>query len=94
LTLPNKTTMKRIIILAAILSLNFGLNAQTVQKTKDGNYIAVSKPGIDDKAKDTGRTFTDQKGAIFNVYISKNGKLFIIRTSKNGTVYKQYLKVE
>ena len=87
--------MKRIIILAAILSLNFGLNAQTVQKTKEGNYIAVSKPGIDDKAKDTGKTFTDTKGNVYPVFISAKGKLFVIRVSKNtGKEYKQYLKVD
>ena len=86
--------MKRIIILTAFLGLFFGLNAQTVQKTKDGNYIAVVASKIDDKAKDTGKTFTDTKGNIYPVFISGKGKLYVIRISKAGNSYKQYLKVD
>ena len=86
--------MKRIIILTAFLGLFFGLNAQTVQKTKEGNYIAVVASKIDDKAKDTGKTFTDTKGNVYPVFISAKGKLFVIRISKGGKEYKQYLKVD
>ena len=86
---------KALILFAVILSLNFGLNAQTVQKTSDGNYIAVVASKIDDKAKDTGKTFTTSKGEVFPVFISAKGKLFVIRTSKNtGKEYRQYLKVD
>jgi hypothetical protein len=85
--------MKQLIILAAILGLSFGLHAQTVTKDAQGNYIAVKAPKIDDKPQDTGKTFTDTKGNVFPVYVSKNGKLFVIRTSKTGTQYKQYLKI-
>ena len=85
--------MKRIIILTAFLGLFFGLNAQTVQKTKDGNYIAVVASKMAEKPKDTGKTFTDAKGNVYPVFISKGGKLFVVRISKNGKEYKQYLKL-
>ena len=86
---------KALILLAVILSLNFGLNAQTVQKTKEGNYIAVKATETSEKAKDTGKTYTDTKGNSFKVYLSAKGKLFVIRVSKNtGKEYKQYLKVD
>ena len=86
--------MKKLIVIIGILSLNFGLNAQTVQKTKDGNYIAVNAAKIDDKGKDTGKTFTDTKGNVYPVFISGKGKLYVIRVSKNtGKEYKQYLKL-
>ena len=85
--------MKRIIILTAFLGLFFGLNAQTVQKTKDGNYIAVVASKMAEKPKDTGKTYTDSKGNIYPVFISKGGKLFVIRISKAGKEYKQYLKL-
>ena len=84
---------KALILFAAILSLNFGLNAQTVQKTKDGNYIAVNVSKGAEKPKDTGKTFTDQQGNKYPVFISAKGKLFVIRTSKAGNQYKQYLKL-
>jgi hypothetical protein len=85
--------MKLLTTLAIILGLSFGLNAQTIQKDAQGNYIAVKAPKIDEKPTDTGNTFTDTKGNVFPVYISKNGKLFVIRTSKAGNQYKQYLKL-
>ncbi len=85
--------MKRILIITAILGLSFGLKAQTVTKDAQGNYIAVKALETTEKAKDTGKTFTDTKGNVYPVYVSKNGKLFVIRTSKTGTQYKQYLKI-
>lgn len=86
--------MKKLIILTAILSLSFGLKAQTVTKDAQGNYIAVKATKQDEKPADTGKTYTDTKGNVYPVYISKNGKLFVIRTSKTGNQYKQYLKVD
>lgn len=87
--------MKKIIILGAFLALYLTGYSQTVQKTKEGNYIAVNQSKMAEKPKDTGKTFTDQKGNVFNVYVSKNGKLFVIRTSKNtGKEYRQYLKLD
>jgi hypothetical protein len=85
--------MKLLITLAIILGLSFGLHAQTVTKDAQGNYTAVKAPKIDEKPTDTGKTFTDTKGNVFPVYVSKNGKLFVIRTSKAGNQYKQYLKL-
>jgi len=86
--------MKRIIILAAILGLSFGLHAQTITKDSQGNYIAVKAIKMDDKGKDTGKTFTDQNGKTYPVYISKNGKLYYMRTSKSGNIYKNYIKID
>lgn len=85
--------MKKLITLAALLTLYFVGNAQQVTKDKSGNYIAVKSAASDEKAKDTGKTYTDTKGNVYPVYVSKNGKLFVIRTSKTGNQYKQYLKV-
>lgn len=69
------------------------LNAQQVKQTKDGNYIAVKSEARKTEAKNTGKTYTDTKGIVYPVMISKNGKLFIIRTSKTGRTYNQYLKL-
>lgn len=85
--------MKKIIVLAAFLALYFWASSQTVQKDSQGNYIAVKATESSEKAKDTGKTYTDTKGNVYPVYVSKNGKLFVIRTSKTGNQYKQYLKI-
>jgi len=57
----------------------------------NGNYQAVSKATAD-KGTDTGKTFTDSKGAVYPVFKSSAGKLYYIRTSKtSGNDYKVYL---
>lgn len=67
--------------------------AQSVKKDAQGNYIAM-RTLKDTTLKATGHTYTDTKGKVYPVYISKNGKLFVIRTSSKGNLYKQYLKVQ
>lgn len=91
--------MKQLSIIGFFLSLLLmglviGANAQTVRQDANGNYIAVSKSDST-SAKPTGKTYTDPKGNIYPVMISKNGKLFIIRVSKNtGKSYNYYLKLD
>ena len=87
--------MKKLIILSALFLASFSLKAQTVQKTPEGNYIAVkaTRDSAGTSAKPTGKTFTTSKGEVYPVMLSKNGKLFVIRTSKaTGRNYNQYLK--
>lgn len=83
--------MKKVIILFAFLNLYFAGKSQTIMKDSTGNYIALKRLDAPDKL--TGKTYTDTKGAVYPVYISKNGKLYIVRISKEGNKYKQYLKV-
>lgn len=66
--------------------------AQSIKRDAQGNYIAM-RATRDTTLKATGHTFTDAKGKVYPVYISKNGKLFINRISAKGNKYKQYLKV-
>ena len=81
--------MKLMILLTFLI--NSSLSAQIV-KDKNGNY--VQSQGIE-RSKETGKTFTTNKGEKFNVYLSVNGKPYVIRKSKRtGNEYKQYLKVK
>lgn len=83
--------MKKALILFFFLGLYFGAKSQTIVKDSTGNYIELKR--LDEPDKLTGKTFTDTKGHVYPVYISKSGKLYIIRLSKTATKYKQYLKV-
>jgi hypothetical protein len=87
--------MKKTILILAVLFAFYGANSQTVVKDKQGNYIAVKaiKDSTKTDAKPTGKTYTDTKGTVYPVMISKNGKLFVIRISKAGNRYNQYLKL-
>ena len=65
---------------------------QVIRVTTEGNYVVKKSPKADTTIN-TGKTFTDTKGNVYPVYMSKNGKLFIIRISRTGNVYKQYLRI-
>jgi hypothetical protein len=84
------------IISLLIMGFVIASHSQSVKQTADGNYIAVKDTAArKTAAKSTGKTFTDTKGNVYPVMISKNGKLFIVRTSAStGRNYNQYLKLD
>jgi len=86
------TALAIIFTLIAVFSFASG-NAQTVKQDAKGNYIAVKSVHDSTGAKQTGKTYTDAKGIVYPVMISKNGKLFVTRISKTGNKYNQYLKL-
>jgi len=58
----------------------------------NGNYQAVTHKTQPSEQSNTGKTFTDSKGAVYPVFKSAAGKLYYIRTSKtSGNDYKVYL---
>lgn len=86
--------MKQFILLAAFICASLVSFSQKVKVDANGNYVAVVSVRDSSSAKKTGKTYTDNKGNVFDVWISKNSKLFIKRISKSGTAYNQYLKLE
>lgn len=83
--------MKKILISLVIICASFVAHSQNVKQDKSGNYYAIGR-NDSTQAKQTGNTYTDSKGIVYPVYISKKGKLFVIRTSKTGNKYNYYLK--
>ena len=97
----NKVEVKQSVLIILILFISLFLasfidaKGQTVQRDANGNFKAISAPReAKTEAKPTGKTFTDTKGNVYPVLISKNGKLFYVRTSKAGNDYKVYIKIE
>ena len=86
--------MKQFILLAAFICASLVSFSQKVKVDANGNYVAEVSVRDSAVATNTGKTFTDSKGNVFPVMMSKAGKLFVIRTSKTGTTYKQYLKLD
>ena len=80
---------------------NSGIPAASLQGTvkpanaivdANGNYQAVTHKKVASEQSNTGKTFTDSKGAVYPVFKSSAGKLYYIRTSKtSGNDYKVYL---
>ena len=87
--------MKKIILAAImLLSLNVGVQAQSV--VKSGNtftQVSNNKGGKSGgKETKTQYTFKDSKDAVYPVYLSSTGKAFIKKVSKKtGKEYKQYM---
>lgn len=87
--------MKKIILAAImLLSLNVGVQAQSVQR-QGNNFTQVSnnKSGKSSgKEIKTKYTYTDSKGNVCSIYLSASGKAFIKKVSKKtGKEYKQYM---
>lgn len=87
--------MKKTIVAIVLMFCLCNANGQTkVQKTKNGNYIAVAAARVSTPGRLTGKAYTDSKGVNYPVWISANGKLYIVRISKKtGKEYKQYLQL-
>jgi len=90
--------MKNLIafIIIGLLILSFPANAQPkVVEDANGNYKAVKSTTAPapEPATKTKKTFTDTKGIVYPVMVSKNGKEFYERVSKKGNKYRVYIKV-
>lgn len=82
--------MKKIILVISILIVSFGTQAQNATIDKNGNFTATATTQ-QSTSKSTGKTFTDAKGKVYGVWVSKNGKYFVIKTSAKGNMYNYYL---
>ena len=87
--------MKKIILAAImLLSLNVGVQAQSVER-KGNNFTQISdNKGGKSSGKEvkTQYTYTDSKGNVYPIYLSSTGKAFIKKVSKKtGKEYRQYL---
>ena len=87
--------MKKIILAAImLLSLNVGVQAQSVQR-QGNNFTQVSNNRggkSSGKETETKYTYTDSKGNVYPIYLSSTGKAFIKKVSKKtGKEYRQYL---
>ena len=83
--------MKKLFIIFAMLLGSQTINAQNVKQTETGNFIQIDYLPQTEK---TGKTYTDLKGNVYEVHITKTKKLFVNRISKSGKPYRQYLKTQ
>lgn len=85
--------LKLFFIAMMVLAMFANSFAQNAKVDAKGNYVYV-KPPIDTTGTPTGKTFTDSKGNVYPVLLSKTGSLFVVRTSAKGSRYKFYLRTE
>ena len=77
--------------MSSVFFLSLAGFAQNAKVDAQGNYISIAK--VREPAKNSGKTFTDNKGIVYPVFESEKGKLFYTRVSKAGNDYKVYLKL-
>ena len=84
--------MKKLFIAAImLLSLNMGIQAQSVQR-QGNTFTQVSNKKSASKETKTQFTYKDSKGVEYPVYLSSTGKAYIKKISKKtGKEYKQYI---
>jgi len=77
-------------ILLMVLMTNLSFCQTKIVKDSSGNYHAALK--LEDKK--TGHTYTDDKGVVYDIYVTSKGKYYINRKSKKtGKQYKSYLTI-
>ena len=90
----NKSTriLAFIVLMLGFLTISNGLKAQQGVVRK-GNQFVVSDSAATGSGtyKKTEYTFTDKKGNVDTIYLSKNGSAFIFKRSKAGKLYRKYL---
>lgn len=75
-------------------AINLTALGQNVIQKQDGNYVAVKSVRKSEPPTNTGKTYTDSKGKVWPVHVTKSGRLVVIRKSaKTGEEYYQYLKL-
>jgi len=85
--------MKTFKTLVVLMLLTAGVQAQTIKRDAEGNYIQVSKGK--EEPKKTGHWYKDSKGRKYDVYMNAKGRLFVIKTSaKTGKEYRYYLPIK
>ena len=87
--------MKTILIIFTILLGSQVMYSQNVKPNSKldnfGNFIQIDYLPQTEK---TGKTYTDKKGSIYEVHVTKTGKYFVNLTSKTGKTYRRYLNTE
>lgn len=87
--------MKTILIIFTILLGSQVIFAQNVKPNSkldnQGNFIQIDYVTPTEK---TGKTYTDKKGNVYEVFVTKTGKYFVNLISKTGKPYRRYLNPE
>lgn len=81
--------MKRLVLVIGIFG-TLAAKGQTVVKDSEGNFRAVKAEAVRDSV--TGKTFTDVKGEVFQLYRGTKGGLYYWRKSRRGNMYRVYIK--
>lgn len=86
----DRTIMKTMfIVIAMLFSVNV-INAQSVQREGD-TFSSVKADKEKTPDTQTKYTWKDSKGKSYPVYVSKNGSFYIMKIAKSGKEYKSYL---
>lgn len=83
--------MKRLLMaLAVVLAFSASVNAQSIVKDAQGNYVSKAKVKTPDKQ--TGNTYTDGKtGKTYPVYVGPRGGLYALVPDSTGKLKKNYM---
>ena len=80
------------ILIGITLAFVFALSTHAQVIRKGNQFIEQKSDSSKSGATKTEFTYTDSKGAVDTIYLSKNGSAFVYRISKKtGKQYRKYL---
>lgn len=87
--------MKKSVLIIGLIAFGLGVNAQNAVQDKDGNYVALTTEQTAFTDTVTGKTYTDAKGVVYDVYQGRKGGVYYWKiSSKTGKPYKRYINTE
>lgn len=88
--------MKKIIlVMACLIMAGHFLLTEAQDYTRQGKQYSAVKKTSDKKEVNTGFTWKDSKGNVYDIYITDNNACYIKKiSSKTGNEYRQYLAKE
>lgn len=84
--------MKTLKIATFIIISFLSVKAQNLATDSLGNFYAITRTIAHDST--TGKTYTNSKGVVYQVYQGTRGGLYYGVTSRTGKYYRRYLKID
>jgi len=86
--------MRNYILIAMAIALSLEVNAQSVSRDAEGNFLSKARVQAAHDSTTT-YTYTDGKGNVEPVFTGRKGGYYLARISKkSGKFYRKYLKLE
>lgn len=86
---------KAILTIACLMMTGYFVSAYSQDYTRSGKQYSAVKKSTEKTEINTGFTWKDTKGNVYDIYITDSNSCYIKKVSaKTGNTYKQYLSKE
>lgn len=89
-TARTEKVLRIILVLITLFAFLTG-DAQNVKQTPDGNFVALQRDTASETGTQTGKTYRDNAGKVWQVYLSIASKHWLLSENKKEKAFKEWL---